>query len=744
MSSTQLAVCSDTDVDGIEIGAVLFPADLEHIGSSITEPHTIIFADSSTDRLFAMNLEKDIKPANLSYAEIKESILSGAIVLGTLGLPKYMTIPDSFVLEHQKKKRDEKVERLRPILDNLEEFVIDPYGKGLIKQAMKAGDKTCSRAQVYRDLWKYFRSGCNPNIFLRSPGTGQTINRNYTSKPGPNSGFGRVATEKDERNVIAALNKHYKKSDPSMYLDTVYQKCLDESYSYQSYNPETKRRSYERWGEDRLITEWQFRNIARKYRNKNKKKIDKAKGRSAEVAKNHTALEGTLHYYYDKGIGYYYQVDETPYDVELVCQFDPTRKRRVGKATVYVVRDMSSRTFVGLYITLKNPSADTARAIMFNTFRNKQQFCKEVGIEIGPNDWKQEGKCRNIGCDNAEMAAELSRCYSRDAHISVQFNQEGHSHDKGLVERAFRLLHDAVKGQVDGYSPNNVPSHIKRLLRQKALLNINELYQILITYIIIYNNYSLNKGIELSKEMYMDGVKQIPGQVWDWDKRNRAGYLKHVNDFELYGSLLEVGEVTCLPTHISLKGFKQKYTCEWTKANEYQKKGGTSPKLPCRYMRHSMDVIFIETPDGFQPAIQNGSLFKHVSVEEIEAEQDIIHEENKQIIKNHKAKQGKTRALIEDLQANARLEQEKITVNDANTQPIKEHRNVHIEREIEQDQARHSMYLADQYRLVEVQEVETSQSRLTDNNSAPIESARARRIRENREKTNNRGKKNDS
>lgn len=97
--------------------------------------------------------------------------------------------------------------------------------------------------------------------------------------------------------------------------------------------------------------------------------------------------------------------------------------------------------------------------------------------------------------------------------------------------------------------------------------------------------------------------------------------------------------------------------------------------------------------------------------------------------------------MIEDLQANARLEQEKITVNDANTQPIKEHRNVHIEREIEQDQARHSMYLADQYRLVEVQEVETSQSRLTDNNSAPIESARARRIRENREKTNNRGKK---
>ncbi|ALO40972.1 DDE-type integrase/transposase/recombinase [Pseudoalteromonas phenolica] len=741
MSSTQLAVCTDTEINGLVIGAVLFP-DLEVGECCIQEPHTVIFADHLTDRLFAMNLEKNVKPLNLSYAEVRENINSGTIVLGKLELPQYMKVPDSFIPEDQKRKRDEKVKRLQPILKNLEEFIVSPYGKGFIREAMKANGITFSRAHVYRELWDYFRTGCNKNVFLRKPGTGKTTDRNYSSKPGPNSGSGHVITPKDKANVIAALNKHYKKGGPSMYLDTVFQKCLDESYSDVFYNPETKRRSYARWDDDRLITEWQFMKIAREYRNRNKKKINKAKGLSSEVAKNEAPLEGTLHDYYDKGAGYYYQIDETPYDVELVCQYDPTRKKRIGKPTVYVVRDMSSRAFVGLYITLKTPSADTARAVIFNAFRNKQQFCKELGIEIGPDDWMQEGKCRNIGCDNAEMAAELSRCYSRDAHISVQFNQAGHSQDKGLVERAFRLLHDAVKGQLDGYSPNNIPPHIKRLLRSKALLNVNELYQILITYIIIYNNYSINEGISLSKEMYMDGVRQIPNQVWEWDRRNRAGYLKHVEDFELYESLLEVGSVTCLSTHIKLHGFKHQYRCDWTKNNGYQAKGGKSPVLPCRYMRHSMDFILIETPAGFMPATLITPLFKHVSIEEVEAEQEVIRKENNRLRAIHKAKQGETRALIEDLQDNARQEQEKISVHAANTQSIKTNREFHKEQEKKHDGAVHAKYLATKHGLVKVLNESSQQPQLDNKACEANESPRAKRIREKREK--NRGKDNDS
>ncbi|RXE96012.1 hypothetical protein D9981_13385 [Pseudoalteromonas phenolica O-BC30] len=52
----------------------------------------------------------------MSYAEVRENINSGTIVLGKLELPQYMKVPDSFIPEDQKRKRDEKVKRLQPIL----------------------------------------------------------------------------------------------------------------------------------------------------------------------------------------------------------------------------------------------------------------------------------------------------------------------------------------------------------------------------------------------------------------------------------------------------------------------------------------------------------------------------------------------------------------------------------------------------------------------------------------------------
>jgi hypothetical protein len=743
MSSKQLAVNSQIDVDGLDIGTVLFPA-LDGSDCGMQEPHIVIYANSSTDRIFAMNMEKDVMPKEFSYEETLSSIDEKCLLKGRVELPEYMQIPESWVSEKQKEKRDEIFNRIKPIVGNLEDFVLGSYGKGFIKNAMNYGGKKRSKGQVYRDLWAYFRSGCNINIFLRTPGTGKTTNRNYVAKPGPNSGTGHVVTKTDIKNIIKAIRAFYKKSNPTMYLEGVYQKCLDHYYSDHVFNIEKRRTKYERWNDDRLITEWQFMKVAREFRKKNKSKIEKAQGIEAEVAKNEKPSEGTIHDFYDKGIGYYYQIDETPFDVELVCQFDPTRKKRIGKPTVYVVRDMSSRAFVGLYITLKNPSADTARAVIFNAFRNKQQFCKELGIEIGSDDWFKGGKSRNIFCDNAEMKAELARCFSKDALITVHFNKEGHSQDKGLVERAFRLLHDAVKGQVDGYSPNNVPAHIKKILRNKALLNINELYQILITYIIIYNNHSVNHDIQLTKEMYMDGVKQIPRHVWDWDKRNRAGYLKHVEEFELYESLLEVGEVTCLPTHLSLKGFKLKYKCSWTKDNEYQVKGGKSPRLKCRYMRHSMDTIFIETPQGFKVATMIGKLFRQVSVEEIEAEEKIINEENIRLTKEHKAKQGETRALIEDLQRDAREEQEKINVNQANTQPIKQNRHAQLSHETEQDKVKHSEYLVHRYGLEAVSDNEVIKSQGETKKVSSTSEKRADRIRERRQQKQNKGNKDDS
>jgi len=157
-----------------------------------------------------------------------------------------------------------------------------------------------------------------------------------------------------------------------------------------------------------------------------------------------------------------------------------------------------------------------------------------------------------------------------------------------------------------------------------------------------------------------------------------------------------------------------------------------------------MDTIFIETPQGFKVATMIGKLFKQVSVEEIEAEEEIINDENIRLTKVHKAKQGETRALIEDLQRDAREEQEKINVNQANTQPIKQNRHAQLEHEAEQDKAKHSEYLAQRYDLEAVSENEVINSQNEMKKVSSASKKRADRIRERRQQKQNKGNKDDS
>lgn len=725
----------------LSLDTVIFPQP-DNSKCPITEPHVIIFADGDKDLVFAMNLALNIKPEVFSYSELLSFIDEGIVIEGELKRPDYMKLPDSMISITQLKNRDNKMAIIGPVIENIEEFIQKPYGKSFAKDSKK-GEKKYHRTSLYRDLYRYWRSGSIPNAFLRKLGSGTTIDKVYKTKPGPNSHTGKISTKKDKKNIERALNKLYRQSPP-MYLSEVYQSCLDYYYSDKIFNTETQKTSYDRWDECDLISEWQFMDHARVYLKRNKVKTLKDQGIHTEFVKNQAGLSGDLASYYDKGPGYYYQVDESPFDTELVCQFDPTRQKRVGKPTVYVVRDMSSRSFVGLYITFKNPSADTARAIIFSAFRNKKKFCKELGIEISDDDWNMQDKSRNIMADNGEIKAELARCFSKDSHVTVHFNKEGYSHNKGLVERAFRLLHDAVKGRVEGYSPNNVPPHIKKLLRQRASLNINELYQILITYIIIYNNYAINDGIELSKEMYKSNVQQIPREAWDWGRRFRAGYLKPCDETELYGNLLEVGEVTCHKKHINFVLYGLKYKCEWLRLNGYQdrkKVGNIAPKFRCRFMRHSLSYILIETKEGFQVATLIGDLFKGVSVEDAEREIEIINVKNTRQKKLHREKQSQTRSLIEDLGREAKKEQVKINVNQANTQDLSANRREEIDHETKSDENRFKAFISEKYDEVHIDPDNSPEKDDKTQNITQKATDRAQRIRERRSKNKDKGEK---
>jgi len=710
---------TDVAVSWFGLDTVLFP-NLNEDACGITEPHIVIFADASTDRVFSMNLKKHTKPERMSYKAVLSDIERNVLIKGSFQVPPHMLLPDSQFTELSCSKRDKKFKIIEPILDHLEDFLISrSYGTMLVKNALTLAENQgikVQRTEIYALLYRYFQYGCRTNAFLRKPGTGRTCDKIYTRKTGPIRGEGhipngRMRTLKDNKNIEAILNKHVKVRHPKS-LPKAYVELLDAYYSDPVYNMYSEITEYIHWDQAQSISYDQFLYHSRPYINKHKKSFLKAQGKEDSHNKDIAGLSGTIKEHYAEGPGQYYQIDETPLDIELVCEFDPTRQRRVGKPTCYSVIDMYSSAWVGLLLTMNKSSAHTASQIMYIAMSDKQKFCDDIGVELNET-WSMHGKCHAIMVDNAEFASELDRAFSRDAQVDVIFNKEGNSQEKGLVERRHKTLEDFLYGMVPGVGRKKIAEYLKRQLRKNALINRKELYQILINFVTIYNNHWPNKNIQLTKEMRADGVPRIAAEKWKWGLKNRGGYLKPVNENELYATLLEKGEVTVYRDHIFLPGHYfgrnknrkssngMKYTCEWTRNNGMQDRqiGRSHPRLACRFMRHSLNRILIETSDGFKIAKLHADevVFADMPIEDIQHEKIKLGQEEKQLKATYDQKQSRTRASAAIIVKKAKEEQVACNANQANTQDLSDNRKVTTDYENQKSAEKHEQHFDEQY-----------------------------------------------
>jgi len=691
----------------IQLNDLLVPVGDESL--LIDAPCVVIFIDAQTDRVFAMNMQLNRKPIQLSYLSLQNSLENGDIKKGLFELPKYMLQSDIYVSARQIEKRDNKFSAIQPIIQNLEQFLVSrSYGSNVIEQCLdvaKTLNLNANRTQIYDWLYRYFRSGCNINAFLRKPGTGKVTNKNYAKKTGPKrrSGIaGRMRNSKDERNIRYIANKHVKCRFPKSYHNAFieYEDRFASDPVVDVITGEIT--GYKRGPEEERLSEWQFTGYLCEYITANKAKFTDAQGNTDKVNKDQKGLKGNIEDFYAEGPGHVYQIDETPLIIELVCEFDPTRTKRMGRPTCYSVIDMFSRTWAGLLLTFAKASAHTAREVIFVAFRDKQKFCEEIGVKLS-EAWRIFGKCRIILVDNAEFKAELERALSKDAQIEQVYNTEGNSQQKGLVERRHKSLEDFLFGLVPGVGKKNIADYLKKHLRKDALINIRELYQILIDFITRYNNYYPLEGLPLSKEMRRDGVKQIPMSKFEWGMKNRPGYLKPVDENELYLSLLEVGEVTVHRSYLFLPGRfinrrgkansskGLKYACKWTQQEGIQdiKPGRKSlPRLPCRFMRYSMSKIFIETPDGLKEATlcAEDALLTEMSDESIIFQKNEQTTENQELKKKHDEKQSETRITIKNIVSSAKQQKQSINAYQANSQDISANREEAIEIEVEVSQ----------------------------------------------------------
>jgi len=283
-----------------------------------------------------------------------------------------------------------------------------------------------------------------------------------------------------------------------------------------------------------------------------------------------------------------------------------------------------------------------------------------------------------------------------DANIEVLFNKEGNSQEKGLVERRHKTLEEFLFGRIPGaISKKYVRSYLARRVRRNAVLNIRELYQILIDFITRFNKFYPLRTLPLSKEMKEDGVKNVPNQKWLWGLVHRAGDLQSVDEDELFMQLLESAQVTVKRDGLFLQGryirtFKKRrtsqglhYTCDWALRNfVYEKEIGKT--YDCKFMRYSMSRIWIVTDFGFQEAVlhPNDASFEWWSAECIQDKKIEEATENEVQMDQYHQEQSKTVANAKAKVNDAKKEQDQITVNAANTQDMSLNRAQAIDREI--------------------------------------------------------------
>jgi len=683
------------------INELLVPCPGE--SSLMNTPHLIVFIDTEANCVFVMNMTTSSKPSKLSLDAIYDELEEGKLVKGISDIPEYMTLSDEFLSDNDIKKRELKYQVIKPIIDCLGDFLIsNNYGKGLIQQCLLIAKEiglNANRTQIYDFLYRFFKSGCNTNAFLRKPGTGKTTNKVYTGKTGPerdDGSVGRMRTDKDNKN-IAAITRKYIFTQHPLSVYEAYQKYLDKYESDPVVDMSTGEiTSFKRWDTELLLSETQFSNCVSSMKKKHKDKLLESQRKTDQFNKDIKGLTGDIDEYYGVGPGDVYQIDETPLAIELTDEFDPTRQKRMGRPTCYSVVDMFSKVWVAIILTFEKASAHTAREVLFVAFRNKGKFFEEIGIKPR-HPHPIEGKCKRIMVDNLEFASDLERSFTKDAHIEQIYNTEGNSQLKGGVERRHKTLEEFLFGMVPGVGKKHIAEYLKRNLRKDALLNIRELYQLLYNFITTYNNFAVVEDMVITKEMKMDGVKKTPMDKFKWGLKNRPGFLKAIDENKLYLSLLEVGQVTVHRGYLLLPGkyFASKkgqpskglkYTCQWTLENGIQDhEGGKLPRYSCRFMRYSLGIIYIETPDGLQPAHLHNvhKMYENSSAEMVHMYQKKQKLEDEKLKAAYQEELSSVRLSASNLVQNAKSEKKPITANAANTQDLNANREAAIERERE-------------------------------------------------------------
>ncbi len=558
----------------------------------------------------------DRKPQKYKLNEIHAQITAEKISLNTVKLEAFKDVPDEYLYNKdgdplpstiQRNSRHEVVEKL---LSYDDELYYPIHGKGVI--AIVAKQLRVTRTNAQRYLNNFYRGGRHINSLI--PATGR-----HSSSPEPGSrkiGRPRVTSVKGVigKNVTRQDKKYIKRIALKFYLSKkllsikkCYQILKDEHYYKQkgSIAPDGTQNETIHLGPNEIISENQFRDWIPQVTGFSRNQIRAKRRQSSDQKANFAGRAGHSDFEAD-GPGDYWQMDSTEIDLELVTPYN--RLTTVLRATIYVVRDVFSRSIVGIHLAHGNASWKEARVALFHAIRNKVKFAKEYGLDISEDDWVEHGAPANLLVDNEEFQNKISASVGKDLNLTVQYARAYQGDDKGLSESSFHMIHSMLKNEeIPGFRYKKLLGRNRNIPLKTACLTVYEMQQILIIYAIYHNNHIWKDNFPLEESAMMSGIKSVCREYWDWGMANRNYYLTYKPERQLYLCLLEVGRLTVHKTHLHLQEVGADYYCEEISLSGYQDRplvgsSRTHKTLSCRYIRTGINRILIEFRGKLVPA----------------------------------------------------------------------------------------------------------------------------------------------
>lgn len=582
---------------------------------NIEEDYLIVYLDINLDTIFLINLDSTPRfPIRAKYSEIYAAIDDGKLEIVTIEWPGKALLAFEDLNEKSKSKANARYDVVAPLLVDLEATLMNNYGENRFQVVIDDTGK--SKQYVYDCFIGYLyygqrRSGLalpiGKNIF-HVPKEKREI---YVKQGRPNTYLprGKVLDEYDYKNFEKAKRLYLKRNGPT--LIRVYEMMLAKHYYASRIKTDRngRRKTNQQYRivlkpETECPTFSQFYYWLHTSYGDLLARRDKSRKNPIEFSKDLAGRTGDA-YQTIIAFGQVFELDETPFDEELVSVFDPNRRTKIGKPTLYFIIDTFSKYIVGLYITTENPSFKAVRQALFISGMNKAKLIEQYGLDPNVITWIYYGIPTGFFVDSAEFKNMISEGAVCDLQTSIKFARVGHGDDKPNVEQLFRLFSQYFEGLSKGHQTKSLTDIYNQLARRHASLTINELYVIAIVYINYHNNYRRIKNYSLDRAMIQDDVEPIPAKIVEWSLKYRPGYIIHYEPEELYMKLLAKDTVSVGRKGVYFARAGLWYNCEWLLIHGYQDQKTSRNKarvFDCRYNENFLDIILICTDDGLKIA----------------------------------------------------------------------------------------------------------------------------------------------